>query len=121
VTFSLYWMLAGVTLAVLGLQNFYLGCIAQVLYDRTGAAERRWLGLFPYNRTVAGSALVFLLGIASFLPLVVDYIGSGLTLSTELTAINHLAVLGIMLMILSFTSFTFTLLLHAVALHRREA
>jgi glycosyltransferase involved in cell wall biosynthesis len=119
-TFSLYWMLAGVTLAVLGLQNFYLGCIAQVLYDRTGAAKRRWLGLFPYNRTVAASALLFALGVGSFLPLVVDYIGSGLTLSTELSAINHLAVLGIMLMILGFTTFTFTLLLHAVAIHRRE-
>jgi glycosyltransferase involved in cell wall biosynthesis len=121
VTFSLYWMLAGVTLAVLGLQNFYLGCIAQVLYDRTGAAERRWLSLFPYDRTIGISALLFTLGVASLVPLVVDYIGSGLTLSTELTAINHLAVLGIMLMILSFTTFTFTLLLHAVALHRREA
>jgi glycosyltransferase involved in cell wall biosynthesis len=121
VTFSLYWMLAGVTLAVLGLQNFYLGCIAQVLYDRTGAAEQRWLGLFPYNRTMAVSALVFVLGVASFVPLVVDYIRSGLTLSTELTAINHLAVLGIMFMILAFTTFTFTLLLHAVAIHRREA
>src|SRR5207237_8737544 len=33
VTFSLYWMLMGVTLAVLGLQSFYLGCLAQVLND----------------------------------------------------------------------------------------
>jgi Glycosyl transferase family 2 len=121
VTFSLYWMLAGVTLAVLGLQNFYLGCIAQVLYDRTGAAQRRWLGLFPYNRTMAASALLFVLGVASSVPLIVEYIQSGLTLSTELGAINHLAVLGIMFMILAFTTFTFTLLLHAVAIHRRQA
>jgi hypothetical protein len=120
ITFSLYWMLAGVTLAVLGLQNFYLGCIAQVLYDRTGAAQQRWLSLFPYNRTMAVSALLFVLGVASSLPLVVEYIRSGLTLSTELGAINHLAVLGIMFMILAFTTFTFTLLLHAVAIHRRE-
>jgi glycosyltransferase involved in cell wall biosynthesis len=121
ITFSLYWMLAGVTLAVLGLQNFYLGCIAQVLYDRTGAAEQRWLSLFPYNRTMAVSALLFVLGVASSLPLVVEYIRSGLTLSTELGAINHLAVLGIMFMILAFTTFTFALLLHAVAIHRHEA
>jgi glycosyltransferase involved in cell wall biosynthesis len=121
ITFSLYWMLAGVTLAVLGLQNFYLGCIAQVLYDRTGAAQQRWLSLFPYNRTMAVSALLFVLGVASSLPLVVEYIRSGLTLSTELGAINHLAVLGIMFMILAFTTFTFALLLHAVAIHRHEA
>ena len=29
--FNLYWMLLGVTLAVLGLQSFYFGCLAQVL------------------------------------------------------------------------------------------
>ena len=43
VTFSLYWMLAGLTLSVVGLQYFYLGCIAQILYDYTGAARTRWL------------------------------------------------------------------------------
>jgi glycosyltransferase involved in cell wall biosynthesis len=123
VTFSLYWMLAGVTLTVLGVQNFYLGCLAQVLYDTTGAATARWMRLFPYNRTVTLSALAFLAGLVLLAPLVVEYVEEGLALPGELGAVNHLAVLGIMLLILSFTTFTFTLLLHALAVvsaERRE-
>jgi glycosyltransferase involved in cell wall biosynthesis len=123
VTLSLYWMLAGVTLTVLGAQNFYLGCLAQVLYDATGEATARWTRVFPYNRTVALSALAFLIGLGLLAPLVVEYVQEGLALPGELGAVNHLAVLGIMLIILSFTTFTFTLLLHALALvsaERRE-
>jgi Glycosyl transferase family 2 len=123
VTFSLYWMLAGVTLTVVGLQNFYLGCLARVLYDATGEATARWTRTFPYNRTVALSALAFLLGVALLVPLVAEYFREGLALPDELGAVNHLAVLGIMLIIVGFTTFTFTLLLHALAVvsaERRE-
>ena len=50
--FNLYWMLLGVTLAVLGLQSFYFGCLAQVLCDYTDAARARWTRIFPYTRMV---------------------------------------------------------------------
>src|SRR5262249_53439916 len=62
--FPLYWMLLGVTLTLLGLQSFYLGCLAQVLHDYTGAARRRWLRVFRYTRTVAISGLAFVAGLA---------------------------------------------------------
>jgi glycosyltransferase involved in cell wall biosynthesis len=116
ITFSLYWMLAGMTLAIVGLQSFYLGCIAQVLYDYTGAARRRWLGLFPYTRTVALSAAAFLLGIVLTVPLIVDYIQSGLELPGEPGAVHHLAVTGLLAMIVGFTTFAFTLVLHAASI-----
>jgi hypothetical protein len=120
ITFSLYWMLAGVTLTVLGVQNFYLGCLAQVLYDETGEATARWTRVFPYNRAVFLSALAFVLGLGLLAPLIVEYVQEGLALPGELGAVNHLAVLGIMLIILSFTTFTFTLLLHALAVVSAE-
>jgi glycosyltransferase involved in cell wall biosynthesis len=116
ITFSLYWMLAGVTLTVLGLQNFYLGVLAQVLYDQTGQARARWLRLFPYNRTVGLAALLFVLGVALGIPLIASYVGAGLELGDEIGATGHLAVTGLMLTILAFTTFTFTLLLHAFVL-----
>jgi glycosyltransferase involved in cell wall biosynthesis len=116
VTFSLYWMLAGMTLAVVGLQSFYLGCIAQVLYDYTGAARRRWLGLFPYTRTVALSAAAFVLGVALTMPLIVDYVQSGLELPGDPGGVHHLAVTGLLAMIFGFTTFAFTLVLHAAAI-----
>lgn len=113
--FSLYWMLLGVTLTVLGLQSFYLGCIAQVLHDYTGQARRRWLGIFPYTRTVLISAALFTVGLFLAALLLADYVRSGLAL-THADRIPYLGVLGILLMMVSFMSFTFVLLLHATAL-----
>src|SRR5215813_10412610 len=115
VHFSLYWMLLGLTLTLLGLQSFYLGCLAQILHDYTGSARRRWLRIFSYTRTVALSAGAFVAGLALLLALVADYVSSGLTLSSS-DRVPYRGVLGLMLVIMSFMSFTFVLLLHAVAL-----
>ena len=119
VTLSLYWMLGGLTLTVVGLQYLYFGALAQVLYDYTGRARRRWLAMFPYNRTVAGSASAFLLGLGLTVPLIVDYVSSGLSLPNDPGPVHHLAVTGLLAMIVGFTTFAFTLLLHAAALTER--
>jgi glycosyltransferase involved in cell wall biosynthesis len=119
VTMSLYWMLAGLTLTVVGLEYLYFGALAQVLYDYTGRARRRWLALFPYSRTVAGCAFSFLLGIALTVPLIVDYVSEGLSLPTDPGPVHHLAVTGLLAMIVGFTTFAFTLILHAAALSER--
>lgn len=115
ITFSLYWMLAGITLATLGLQNFFLGCLAQVINDANGTARARWLRLFPYTRTVAVAAGMVVVGLGLVVPLVVRYLESSYSL-TRVGTVGHLAISGIMLMILGFTTFTFTLMLHAVSL-----
>ncbi len=113
VTFSLYWMLAGVTLAVVGLQYVYFGGLAQVLYDYTGDVSRRWTSRFPYDRSVALSALAFVLGVAATVPLIVDYVSQGLELADDPGLVEHLAVTGLLAMIVGFTTFAFTLILHA--------
>jgi hypothetical protein len=115
VHFSLYWMLLGVTLTLLGLQSFYLGCLAQVLHDYPGVARRRWLRLFSYTRTVFASAIAFVAGLALSLILMADYVHSGLTLTSSDRVPYH-GVFGLMLVIISFMTFTFVLLLHAVAI-----
>jgi glycosyltransferase involved in cell wall biosynthesis len=117
--FSLHWMLLGLSLTVVGLQSFYVGCLAQVLYDYTGAARKRWLRLFPYTRTVALSLATGLAGLVMTLILVVEYVQSGLLLSPA-SRVAYVGVLGLVLLISSFLTFTFVLLLHAVAL-RTEA
>ena len=109
-------MLLGLTLTVVGLQSFYVGCLAQVLHDYRGTARRRWLSVFPYTRTVAVSGAAFLGGLTMALVLVIDYIRSGLALSAA-SRIPYLGVLGLVLLIGSFLTFTFVLLLHALALH----
>jgi glycosyltransferase involved in cell wall biosynthesis len=120
--FSLYWMLFGMTLTITGLQAFLLGCIAQVLFDYRGRARERWLKLFPYTRSVLGAAATAILGLGATVPLIVYY----LTNHERFTPLNsiqdRLAITGLMLMIVGFTLFTFTLVLHgAVIATRRSA
>ncbi|MFI5286395.1 MAG: glycosyltransferase family 2 protein [Candidatus Dormibacteria bacterium] len=115
VHFSLYWMLLGMTLTLLGLQSFYMGCLAQVLHDYSGAARRRWLRIFPYTRTVLGSAVAFALGLVLTAALAIDYVRSGLTLGGS-DRIPYLGALGLLLLVTSFMTFTFVLLIQAAAL-----
>jgi glycosyltransferase involved in cell wall biosynthesis len=114
ITFSIHWMLLGLTLTTLGLQCVYLGAIAQVFYDYTGGITRRWLKLFPYTRSVIGAALLFLAGVAMTGALLVKWIAGGFLLTLAMK-VSYLAVTGLLFMIAAFMTFTFTLLLHATA------
>lgn len=113
VTFSLYWMLMGLTFAVLGLQSFYLGCLAQVLNDLTGDARRRWTSLFRYTRSVGWSAAAMLAGLVAAMPLVREYIHFNLALPHEVSYQSHLAISGLFFIVAGFMNFGFTLVLHA--------
>jgi len=115
VTISIYWSLLGLTLAVLGLQSFYLGCLARVLYDRTGRNVARWTARFPYTRTCLIAGALFVSGLLMALPLVKEYIESGLRLSSVLDAAKHLAITGMFFIIGGFMTFTFVLVLRALA------
>jgi len=113
VTFSLYWMLLGVTLAVLGLQSFFFGVLAEVLCDYRGESRQRWTTLFRYTPAVIGSIVVFLVGLGLAGALVVSYISHSFTLPPPSDMLDHLAVTGSLFMIVGFSGFCFTLLLHA--------
>jgi glycosyltransferase involved in cell wall biosynthesis len=125
VTFSLHWSLAGVALAVLGLQSIYLGVLARLLYESDGAVRRRWLGWFRYNRAVGASAALFALGLALLSFLVIDYLSNDLRLPSLTLdgGPSYQAVTGLLLVMMGFSTFTFTLVLHAMAirLDRRDA
>jgi glycosyltransferase involved in cell wall biosynthesis len=114
ITFSLYWMLLGVTLGTLGLQCIYLGVIAQVFFDYTGERTRVWFRRFPYTRTVAIAAALFVAGLVLSIALIVSYIHHDYRL-VEGNMVNHLGVTGLFLLIAGFTTFTFTLILHSTA------
>jgi glycosyltransferase involved in cell wall biosynthesis len=119
VTFSLHWMLLGVSLAVLGLQCVYMGILSQVFFDYSGAITARWFRIFSYTRAVAFSAALFVAGLAMMGLLVSSYVTHGLAL-VEFSTINHLSVTGLFLMIAGFVTFTFTLILHATAVAVRR-
>jgi glycosyltransferase involved in cell wall biosynthesis len=111
-TFSLYWMLLGMTLSIAGLQSFYLGCLSQLFHDYTGRARARWLRVFSYNRSVMASAGSAALGLGCLAPLMREYFSYGFTLSGMPSRPEHLAILGLLLLITSFANFVFTLVLH---------
>jgi glycosyltransferase involved in cell wall biosynthesis len=121
VTLSLNWQFLGLALFVVGLQAFFLGCIAQVLFDYTGRRTKRWLKLFPYTRTVAISAGLIACGIGMAIPLAVAYLNNGLVLTTSNFVQDHIAVTGLTAAIAGAQLFVFVLLLHGavVATSRR--
>ena len=111
--FNLYWMLLGLTLSVLGLQSFFFGCLAQTFCDYTGRARERWLRIFRYTRSVIASLAVMFVGVGLLVALLVWYLTHDVRLPSPRSALDHLAVVGLLLVIVGFSSFCFTLLLHA--------
>jgi hypothetical protein len=118
ITFSLHWMLLGVSLTVLGLQCLYMGILAQVFFDYSGDVTRKWFQRFSYTRAVLLSALVFGVGLAFTSLLTLSYLQHGFRLPDTT---NNLGFTGLLLMIMGFMSFTFTLILHSTvfAVRRR--
>jgi hypothetical protein len=113
VTFSLYWMLLGVTLSLIGLQSVFFACLAQVLCDYTGKARARWLGVFRYTRSMAASFALFAVGALAAGSLIVTYLNNNLVLPSASARIDHVGLFGLFLMMFGFSLFVFTLLLHA--------
>jgi hypothetical protein len=114
VTFSLHWMLLGLTLATLGLQCAYLGILAQIFFDYSGETTKRWFARFPYTRTVLTAAGIFGCGLVLTGWLLVYYLAHGLRLE-DASHVNYLGVTGLFMLIAGFVTFTFALLLHSTA------
>jgi glycosyltransferase involved in cell wall biosynthesis len=114
ITFSLYWMLLGLTSVTLGLQCIYMGILAQTFFDYTGEITKRWFARFPYTRTVAIAAAIFTLGMALTGLLLAYYVNHHFLIE-EGAKVTHYGIAGLLLMIAGFMTFTFTLLLHSTA------
>jgi len=113
VTFSLYWMLVGVALSVVGLQSFFFGCLAQVFCGYSTTARGRWARVFPYTRTVMIAGAVFAVGLGLLAYFLGWYIDHGMKVAPAGSSVDHLAVTGLLFAILGFSTFCFTLLFHA--------
>jgi len=113
VTFDLYWMLLGLTLTILGLESFLFGCLAEVFCDYGGASRRKWMDRFRYTPSVLVSIGLMVVGLAFVATLLARYLANGFSLPPATSNIDHLAVTGILFIIIGFSLFGFTLLLHA--------
>jgi glycosyltransferase involved in cell wall biosynthesis len=115
VTFNLYWMLLGLALAIVGLESFLFGCLAEAFCDYGGAARRKWMSRFRYTPAILGSAGLMLVGLGLVAALGIHYVSNSFTLPAPSSALDHVAVIGMLLVIVGFSLFGFTLLLHATS------
>jgi len=107
VGFSLYWMLLGVTCATLGYSCIQIGLLARVMHGLRPGFVDRVRTLLTYDRGMLISGGLLLLGGVLLGTLVYRYVLLGL----KLESVSHPAILGLLLIILGFQTFCFTLLM----------
>ena len=107
VVLNLYWMLLGLTCATLGYSCVQIGVLARILHRLRPGIGRRIQATLTYDRGMILAGASTLLGLVLGGVLLVNYIAGGL----RLAAIYHPAILGLLLIILGFQTFAFTLLI----------
>ena len=120
VTFALYWQFLGGALAILGLNAYLMGSVAQIFFDYTGRRTEAILDRFRYNRTCALAGVAMVGGLGLMVPLLVRYLRQGLTLHGGPDSENYLFLSGVYFLMAGFSLFTFTLLIHAAATASRS-
>jgi hypothetical protein len=105
--FSLYWMLLGVTCATLGYSSIQIGVLARVMHGLKPQFVERLQKIMAFDRGMIASAGLSIAGLVLLGNLTYHYLKHGL----QLEAISHSAILGLLLVILGFQTFGFTLLI----------
>jgi glycosyltransferase involved in cell wall biosynthesis len=117
VTLSLNGMLFALFTAIVGLQFFLIGAIAQSLYDRIGLKRRRWLAFFPYTRTTIIVIALFFTGLALIGRFATSFVSQNYKFSPALVILNHSAIFGIFLMMAGALIFVSMLVIQAIAIY----
>jgi glycosyltransferase involved in cell wall biosynthesis len=105
--FGLYWMLFGLTCTTLGYSSIQIGILARVMHGLRPEFVRRAQRLVTYDRGMLVATAAVAIGVMLLATLVFRYLNHGL----RLQAISHPAILGLLLLILGFQTFCFTLLM----------
>ncbi len=103
---SLNWSLLGLTLATLGYSALQIGVLARVGLDADGAFRERVQRRVTFNRGTLAAAVLALSGVAIEATLVVRWISNDF----ELSSTYYPGVFGLLLIVLGFQTFAFTLL-----------
>jgi len=105
--FNLYWMLLGLTCATLGYSFIQIGIIARIMHGLRPGVAGKLQRTLSYDRGMILAGVCSGVGFLLVGALVWRYVQEGLKLSQ----ISHPAILGLLLIILGFQTFGFTLLL----------
>lgn len=112
-TLSTHWMLIGLLCGVIGLQAFYMGILAGVMYDVKGNKSKKWAGVFEFNRCVIICSLLIIASILLVIPIIKEYIFSNFSLEPSSHS-SLLAIMGFGGATIAFLTFTHSLLLSAI-------
>jgi Glycosyl transferase family 2 len=106
--FNLHWMMLGIVAATVGYSAVQSALLARVFFDFDRHFTDRLLARLTYNRGMLVTSLLILAGLVPNIELLIRWLSADLHLS----AIQYSSVFGLLLMILGFQTFGFTLLLH---------
>ena len=107
IVFNLYWMLLGVTCATLGYSCIQVGIIARFMHGLRLGVAAKLPHYLNYDRGMVLAGICISIGLVLDATLVWRYVHGGL----KLIQLSHPAILGLLLIILGFQTFGFTLLL----------
>jgi hypothetical protein len=107
---DLHTMLLGLTLTTLGYSALQFAAVARAFYNFDPASNRQLARRFTYERGVTLSAALFVAGVGLNGVLLADWLRRGL----RLAQISHPGLFGLMLIILGFQTFLFTLTFHMI-------
>lgn len=107
VGFSLHWMLLGVTCVTLGYSSIQIGVLARVMHGLRPQSLRQLQRMLSYDRGMLVAGGLSLVGAVLLGTLLYHY----LTSDFQLFEISHPAIFGLLLIIVGFQTFCFTLLL----------
>jgi hypothetical protein len=107
ITFDLYWMILVVSCATLGYGFLQTGVFARFVQGLRPNFTQRINRIEIYDKGMIVAAVMVLLGMCLVLPLAWRYIEYGL----RLPEISRSAILGLLLIIVGFQTFCFTLLM----------
>ena len=114
IRFDLHFMLLGVVFATLGYSAVQLALLARVFYDFDRVTRSRVLATATFNRGMATSTLLVVAGVVLDAVLLARWIEAGFRLSS----FQYSSVFGLLLIMLGFQTFAFTLLLHMIGRRR---
>lgn len=106
IVFSLYWMLLGLTMATLGYSCIQIGILSRMMHGLRPGLVGRFERFLTYNRGMLIAALCCFSGFFLAAVLVWRYVQHGL----RLEMLSYSAILGLLLIIIGFQTFGFTLL-----------
>jgi glycosyltransferase involved in cell wall biosynthesis len=116
ITLAGHGMFLGVTLTVIGYSAVQMAILSRIFYDFIPSRNLTYKKIFMYNNGIIAGSILMAGGILLLLNFIGMYIKSDFTLQN----ISNPAIVGLLLFILGFQTFTFTLMFQMVVNRQRS-